>query len=190
MHGTEVKKRKKSIVGAHMDEESIYSKQRLRLIGAISDLRLIDCHLEIIDTQITVDERIEAWKSYGGANDKLEKMRTKMAMFLAVPTGLSPKFVLSMDLDGQMLQHVDVGEYVNLSVLRLRGNLLSKMSQINGLEKLKLLKAFDVRDNMIPLKQKSIIRMCKTFLNMKRLIYLGLFTTTTKEESIKKQNIV
>ena len=54
MHGTETKKRRSSIVGAHKDEESMYSKQRLSLIGAISDLRKVDCHLEIIDTQITV----------------------------------------------------------------------------------------------------------------------------------------
>jgi Leucine-rich repeat (LRR) protein len=187
MHGTETKKRRSSIVGAHKDEESMYSKQRLSLIGAISDLRKVDCHLEIIDTQITVDERIEAWKSYGGANDQLEKMRTKMAMFLAVPTSMQPKLVLSIDLDGQMLRNVDVSEYVNLNILRLRGNLLKNITDISGLNNLKILKALDMRDNMIPLDKKSITKMCKLFNAMKYLTYLGLFTTNTVDESIKKR---
>ena len=51
----------------------------------------------------------------------------------------------------------------------------------------KILKAFDVRDNMIQLDKKSILKMCKLFNVMKYLIYLGLFTTITPEESIKKR---
>ena len=187
MHGTEAKRRRSSILGAHMNEESTYSKQRMALIGAISGLQKVDCHLRILDTQITVDERIEAWKSYGGAQDMLEKMRTKMAIFLAVPTGIQPNIVTSIDVDGQLLQEIDVGLYVNLKILRLRGNLLSGMSKVAGFDQLKHLEAFDARDNLFILDKRAVTRMAKLFNATKHLKYLGLWTTVVPEESSKKR---
>lgn len=50
-------------------------KDRLKLIGDMESMRKIACRLSIIDTRITLDERIEVWRAQGGSIEEVQRLR-------------------------------------------------------------------------------------------------------------------
>ena len=189
----EKRKRRPSLL-EKSNEVSSYSKTRMQLLGAIMGLREIDCKLRIIDTQITVDERIEAWKQSTSSEksnsidiENLEMMRTRMALFIAMPSGIATQNVTHLDLDGQLLRNVPLNTFESLKILRLRGNLLTSLDNIGGFDGLKKLRALDVRDNLLKLDKKTITQMARRLKHMECLVYLGLWTQMSSEESPQRR---
>jgi hypothetical protein len=58
---------------------------RLTLIGSIPKLHEPTCTLRVIDTEISLDERVEAWRKIGGSKEETEIMRSKALYFLRTP---------------------------------------------------------------------------------------------------------
>lgn len=50
--------------------------------------------IQVIDTVVTIDERIDAWKSNGGSEDEAELIRYKAIMFQRMPRDQDPTQVL------------------------------------------------------------------------------------------------
>lgn len=63
---------------------------RMNLIGFMKNMREVTCVLKVIDTEITLDERVEAWKRVGGLNEEVELMRYKAIMFQRLPSDIPP----------------------------------------------------------------------------------------------------
>jgi hypothetical protein len=105
------------------------AKNRLDLIGNIERMRDVSCSLRVIDTTITLDERIGAWKRHGGTEQESEGLRCRAALHLRAPkaSDIEPREVLALDLDDMGLQRVELQEFSSLQTLRLRNNALTAL---------------------------------------------------------------
>lgn len=56
----------------------------------MKNMREVTCVLKVLDTEITLDERVEAWKRAGGLTEEVEMMRYKAIMFQRLPPDIPP----------------------------------------------------------------------------------------------------
>jgi hypothetical protein len=61
---------------------------RFNLIGYMENMKQVNCVLQVIDTEISLDERVEAWKKNGGAVEECELLRYKAIIFLRAPADI------------------------------------------------------------------------------------------------------
>lgn len=138
---------------------------RKKLIGLMVTMREITCVLQVLDTFISIDERIEAWKAAGGNPNEAELIRYKAVMFQRLPRDSDPSLITSLDLNDSGFQKIDVFKFINLEFLLLRNNKLTTVTNtgIHQLKKLKVKirtsfhklifqkkkKVLDLRDNQL-----------------------------------------
>lgn len=116
------------------------TNDRKKLIGLMVTMREVTCVLQVLDTFISIDERIEAWKAAGGNPDEVELMRYKAVMFQRMPRDTKPEQLTTLDLNDSGFQKIDVSKFINLEFLLLRGNKLTSLvdTGIHALKKLKV----------------------------------------------------
>jgi hypothetical protein len=69
---------------------------RKKLIGFMDSMKEVSCGLQVIDTVVSIDERIEAWKAVGGHPDEAELLRYKAIMFQRLPRDVDVTQVLAL----------------------------------------------------------------------------------------------
>lgn len=150
---------------------------RLALIAAIPRMREIACALRVIDTEITVDDRVKGMLLAGCSEKEAEGLRGALALWRRAPRDVPAGSVVSLDLENMTLKHVDLSTYTGLTALKLRGNELGVTSGLAevGLGALTNLRVLDLRDNRLRLKDKgSRDAVFATLSLLTRLVYLGI----------------
>lgn len=123
---------------------------RLTLMGHMQRLRAVDCSLRVLDTEITVNERVAAWQAGGLSADEAEHLRAQIALHVRTPAGAlsRPSTVLTLDLSALELRIVLVSPFAKLQRLSLRGNKLASLAGL-GIQSCVQLIALDLRDNLL-----------------------------------------
>jgi hypothetical protein len=93
---------------------------RVTLLSYIKSLRSHHCVLRVIDTPISVDERINAWIANGETVEAAEAFRAEFTLMERTPTNCegSPASVTLLNLSSANLLFVDLSPYLNLERLR------------------------------------------------------------------------
>ena len=145
---------------------------RLRLIGLIQKMRNCEQQqaggLLFIDSEISLDERIQAWMQAEIPRQDVERMRCKAVLAVCSPSNANPRDLIELDLNGRNLQVLVADEftkYQNLLRLHLQRNGLSDIACICKLTSLQLL---DLRDNQIQ-KISQIIEVVAVLTNLVEL---------------------
>lgn len=142
------------------------SKDRKKLIGLINSLREVTCNLQVIDTVITIDERIEAWKAGGGDPSQAEMIRYKAVMYQRMPPNLDPTTLTSLNLNDAGFSQIDVSSFPNLEILLLRRNRLKNIDP--SIYRLIQLKALDLRENLLA-DLGEIVNLIRTLTKLNAL---------------------
>jgi hypothetical protein len=146
---------------------------REKLIGHIERMHEVSCELRVIDTPITIDERVAAWKRVGGDERASERLRYKAALGLRAPKPevIAPFMLLALDLDGMnLVSAVDLTLFPNLQRLKLSNNRLETLKG-TGISHAQHLRVLDLRNNKLS-DMKEMVVLCNKYLN--KLEYLGL----------------
>ncbi|KAL6062169.1 hypothetical protein QOT17_012420 [Balamuthia mandrillaris] len=147
------------------------AEDRLKLISCIPNLhQQIDCRLRVIDTEISINERLKTFRLpsshhssklglltrsrskkalKGDAMESAEKFRERAIAFLRIPSHVSSEELSCLDLHDCGLASFDLKPYPNLTVLSFKANVLSSLKALDGLLLLKKLKALDLRHNQL-----------------------------------------
>ena len=131
--------------------------------------------MRYIDSELTVIERLDAWRLAGGDEIEVSQTALQMALYLRTANFRSEKTVKQIDLDGIGLNTVVLTRYINLSKLLLRGNNMTTLNEI-GLESMPKLVVFDARDNKLDMSRESLRDHVEALRNCKLLQYVGLLT--------------
>lgn len=59
----------------------------------------VNCTLRVIDREVTLSERVEAWKRVGGTEEEVESLRTRAALFLRTPQSVPRAAIETLNLD-------------------------------------------------------------------------------------------
>ena len=94
-----------------------FASKRMELLSHVPGLRSPECRLNVVDTAITLEERIAAWEMAGGQASDLEGFRAECALTVRSPSKGDPAKVTTLDLENANLRHVDLSQYVNLKHL-------------------------------------------------------------------------
>ena len=124
-------------------------KDRLNLIGQMKSMRNEKANLRIIDSEISIDERIEAWKKQGGKADESELLRWKTLLYQRIPEETEASHIKVLDLTNGGLLNLDVTAFEGLETLLLKNNRLKSVNHIRGLTELKKLRTLDLRKNLL-----------------------------------------
>jgi len=142
-------------------------KARTSLIGAMSATKEVECQLQVIDTELTIDERIDAWKKVGGSEEECEDLRYKAVMWQRAPRDIPACEVTALGLNAAGFKSFEINQFVSLKYLLLRGNYLTTV-QGTGIETLSQLIVLDLRDNL--LKESAevayIVHQCKQLTSL------------------------
>ena len=147
---------------------------RLRLIGLMRKMRDCEqtsaCRLRFIDSEITFDERVQAWIEAGIPKQEVELMRYRAVIGLCRSAELHTEEVLEIDLNFQNIQVLVADEFIKfrcLQRLQIQSNCLRDISCISALTRLEIL---DFRNNRIP----DIMHVVDVVKCLSRLVELGI----------------
>ena len=143
--------------------------ERARLIGLMRSLHKARCSLRVLDTEISIKERVAAWAQLGGSAEATERLRFEAVMYQRLPPDVAPDKIESLDLTDAGMRAVDVAAYANLTCLLLNGNALTTLVGF-GLESLVRLKVLDLRNNQL----SNLVEVAKLVSNLARLATLGV----------------
>eukprot|EP00003_Mantamonas_plastica_P007852 TRINITY_DN1668_c0_g1_i6.p1 TRINITY_DN1668_c0_g1~~TRINITY_DN1668_c0_g1_i6.p1 ORF type:complete len:276 (-),score=94.86 TRINITY_DN1668_c0_g1_i6:62-889(-) len=120
----------------------------------MQEMHNVTCDLRVIDTEVTISERIKAWKKQGASNEEAERLRWQATLHIVRPRDengdiLADADVKGLDLSNRELQYVDITSFVNIEVLLLRGNEFRRVSNVEGLTTCLKLRTLDMRDNKL-----------------------------------------
>eukprot|EP01119_Soliformovum_irregulare_P019621 TRINITY_DN6257_c0_g1_i1.p1 TRINITY_DN6257_c0_g1~~TRINITY_DN6257_c0_g1_i1.p1 ORF type:complete len:1295 (+),score=537.13 TRINITY_DN6257_c0_g1_i1:416-4300(+) len=124
-------------------------QDRIQFLGMLTSVRRPPFKLKIVDSPITIDERISAWNSVGGStvsDSDSGNLRWDIAMAIKQLDSVKLKQVEILDLSYYNFSKLQVENLFNLKVLLLRGNALTNLSEL-GIPNLAKLEVLDVRDN-------------------------------------------
>lgn len=150
---------------------------RLSLLSAIPRMRELHCPLQVIDSEISIDDRVKAMQLGGCSEVESEGLRGALALWRRAPRGVPPGEVKSLDLDCLLLKFIDLTAFTSLTALRLRGNELGVSSGLAevGIGKMTSLRVLDLRGNRLRLKDKAPREAVFAALSgLTQLEYLGL----------------
>ncbi|CEO96342.1 hypothetical protein PBRA_005013, partial [Plasmodiophora brassicae] len=145
------------------------TQDRLKLISLISRMKQVECNLRVIDTEVSLDERVDSWIASGGAVDQAETLRYRAAIFQRVKKGVAPNEVLDLNLSGTNISIVSLKGFINMQRLTLRSNRLAKLLGAD-IEKMTNLRVLDVRDNRI----SNVQDITSVVSQLPELTFLGL----------------
>jgi Leucine-rich repeat (LRR) protein len=141
---------------------------RLALISFIPKLREATAMLRVIDTEISVDERVEAWKKNGGSKEEVELMRSKALYFLRTPADVIPSQLTGLDMSYGGLSHISLSDFLNLEFLSLKQNYIKSINDLEGIQLLNKLKMLDLRKNLLS-KLEEIPPLLQKLPNLKSI---------------------
>lgn len=161
-------------------------KDRIKILKSITRVKNLECGFRVLDTEITVAERIEAWSARGEIDkESKEQLKFMAAIRIRSPADMRPETVLGLDLSKLQLTMVDLSAYVNLKKLNLSQNKLKSL-QKSGISCLKDLVVLDIRKNQL----SSIDDLVQSLSKLKCLEYIGisgnLFSSTSRQLLLKK----
>ncbi|EGC36377.1 hypothetical protein DICPUDRAFT_94318 [Dictyostelium purpureum] len=121
---------------------------RLQLIGHMSTMKSPsnDQHLKVLDTEITIFDKVEGWKLVGASLRDAELLKLSFIVNFK-SLDLYDHQMLNLELCDCALEYLDVTPFVNLKTLLIPNNRFRNISNIVGLENLKELFALDLRNN-------------------------------------------
>eukprot|EP00698_Gefionella_okellyi_P022880 TRINITY_DN7670_c0_g1_i1.p1 TRINITY_DN7670_c0_g1~~TRINITY_DN7670_c0_g1_i1.p1 ORF type:complete len:2182 (-),score=499.73 TRINITY_DN7670_c0_g1_i1:26-6466(-) len=145
---------------------------RQDLLSHMKCLHDVDCKLRILDTEIDINERVEAWKlTAGRRKESPEVLRFKFTLSTRVDHSLAVDKITALNLNNAKLQLADLRLLVNLEVLLLCGNEFSSTKKIAGLQGgLPRLQYLDLRRN----KLKQMIEIITLIDTLPWLRSLGI----------------
>ncbi|KAJ3431570.1 protein phosphatase 1 regulatory subunit sds22-related [Anaeramoeba flamelloides] len=158
---------------------------RRLLIGSIKSMREITSRLRVLDTEITISERVEGWKAQGATEEQCNDLRFKATLYIRLPKDLlsKPMRVKKLNLSNAELSQIDISEFKNLKRLNLQNNKIKSIHDIIGIEKLTQLKVLDLRKNLIS-DESSVVELVKQLPN---LVSIGLNKNQFNIQSQKKK---
>ncbi|EGG22777.1 hypothetical protein DFA_04907 [Cavenderia fasciculata] len=119
---------------------------RLALIGSMATMKQLDQTLKVIDTEITIFDKVEGWKVAGGSTRDAETF--KLSYITSVKQlNLYENTLVTLELADCSLEYLDLTPFINLKALLLPNNRFSTMDQLQSLKTLKDLFALDLRYN-------------------------------------------
>jgi Leucine-rich repeat (LRR) protein len=143
--------------------------ERTRLIGLMRSLHKARCSLRVLDTEISIKERVAAWAQLGGSAEATERLRFEAVMYQRLPPDVPPERIESLDLTDSGMRTIDVTPYAALTCLLLNGNALTTLVGV-GLETPQRLKVLDLRNNQLT----NLVEVAKLVSNLPRLATLGV----------------
>ena len=155
-----------------IDESTRLRIKIVELLAHIPKTRLYDNLLRIVDIEIRVKDRLQAWKTAGGDAAAIEEVRPKMALFLRT-NKKNDKAVKDLDLDAMELRDnilEKLSKFMNLSTLRMRGNKIVKFELLD-FRCFPNLKVLDVRDNLMDMRPPSLSKYIKQLEPCQNLIF-------------------
>ncbi|KAJ3424761.1 dynein assembly factor 1 axonemal [Anaeramoeba flamelloides] len=156
--------------GGTKDNES---RNRNNLLSLITNLQNRDCRLRVIDTEITITERVDAWKARGATDEQCNELRfqTTIHTRLSREALSNLESVKVLDLSDAELKQISITEFPNLRRLSLKNNFFKEARNIKGLSGLEELKVLDLRSNRIK-NPKSFIKLIND--NLPHLVSIGM----------------
>eukprot|EP00033_Pygsuia_biforma_P004503 GCRY01004939.1.p1 GENE.GCRY01004939.1~~GCRY01004939.1.p1 ORF type:complete len:1044 (+),score=360.51 GCRY01004939.1:447-3578(+) len=132
---------------------------RRSLLAAVARLQHPHCLLRVLDTPITLKERMAVWRSAHPDGDA-ELFKSEFAVFTRIenqrdrshdlPQTVDPLSVRAANLSHLQLTRIDLTAYPRLKALMLRDNNFTDLKMIEGLEhRFPELEVLDLRDNRL-----------------------------------------
>jgi Leucine-rich repeat (LRR) protein len=128
------------------------AEDRMKLLGYLHSQRVFLPVLRVFDTEITLDERITAWKRAECVDDEPERLRFAVviqSLLLNQPLVPQQTALTSLDLSHADLAFVNLAQFVHLRELNLLGNRIESLDSCVGMAELKLLEVLDLRFNLL-----------------------------------------
>ncbi|GAM21569.1 hypothetical protein SAMD00019534_047440 [Acytostelium subglobosum LB1] len=120
-------------------------QDRLMLIGHVPSMRQIDSTLKVIDTEVTINDKIEGWKLV--TNELKEPEEFKLLYITGIKSiNLFDDSLVNLELCGCSLEYLDVTPYSSLKTLILPNNKFKSFNNLPGITKLEIF-ALDLRYN-------------------------------------------
>jgi Leucine-rich repeat (LRR) protein len=160
------------------------ASDRITLIGMLSRMHDINCSFRVVDTEVTVEERVTGWRQIGRDERTCEQLRYKATLYLSTPPNTPLNEVTTLNLENSLLKELDLGAYTGLKFLYLRRNRLDQLDT-TGISTLFQLEEIDLRDNAF----KNLDQVLKQFNKLLLLKSIGLsgnkFSDGWRKETIK-----
>ncbi|KAJ3452102.1 nischarin related [Anaeramoeba flamelloides] len=127
-------------------------ESRKNLIGYIKSMHEVKSRLRVLDTEITITERVVSWKSIGATDEQCNELRFKATIHTRLTREELSNLekIKVLDLSNAELEQIDLTQFKNLKRLLLRNNNFRSLSNIEGLLQLDKLEVLDLRDNKLP----------------------------------------
>lgn len=120
---------------------------RSNLLASMTCIERMDCHVYVIDTLITLDERCTAWKRRGWDEATAENLRGEAAVEAAA-LGEPPLTVKALVLAGSRLRTVNLNAFTSLTELDLSRNLLADVASA-GIARMQALRTLNLSHNLL-----------------------------------------
>jgi len=143
------------------------STDRLTLIGYMNSMKAIQCTLKVIDTEITIYDKVEGWKLTGAPLKEAEAFKLS---YLAKQKNIDFYNIAHLELCDCSLEFLDLGTITTLQTLLMPNNRIQTLSNIKGLSENKELFAIDIRFNNIV----SLEDTAEQILLIRALMVLGI----------------
>eukprot|EP00002_Diphylleia_rotans_P021967 TRINITY_DN428_c0_g2_i2.p1 TRINITY_DN428_c0_g2~~TRINITY_DN428_c0_g2_i2.p1 ORF type:complete len:2171 (-),score=432.49 TRINITY_DN428_c0_g2_i2:273-6785(-) len=160
---------------------------RMMILGQIQKLRDPNCSFRVLDTDVTIEERVAAWKKFGATEHDVETLRFQATIKSRKPHHLADDEVISLDLCMcNLTTELKLASFVNLQVLLLRRNNMESVTHIEGLSQLVKLEMLDLRDN----KFQVMSEIQALVWALPRLQSLGISGNPFSEEKKYRKNFL
>jgi len=144
--------------------------ERLKILRHVKRLQELDCPFRVLDTEITVAERVQAWTEIGSdLKVAPELMGCIAALKLRSPAGKLPAQVLGLDLSGIELPGIDLQAYSNLRKLNLSNNKLFSLEG-SGIANMRSLMVLNLQNNCL----SDMNELVGTITYIRGLEYIGI----------------
>lgn len=157
---------------------------RITLIGLLSRMHDINCSFRVVDTEVTVEERVTGWRHIGKDERTCEQLRFKATLYLSTPPNTPLDQVVTLNLENSLLKELDISAYTGLKFLYLRKNRLDQLDS-TGISTLMQLEEIDLRDNAF----KNLDHVLKHLNKLQFLKSIGIsgnkFSDGGRKEAIK-----
>ncbi|KAJ5080249.1 leucine rich repeat protein [Anaeramoeba ignava] len=156
------------------------SNSRQSILNGMTSIRQMKSRLRVIDSEITIGERVNAWKAQGVSEKQCEELRFQAVIFVRF------KNKSELDLSNCELSEIDLSDeqFKDLEKLNLQTNLFVSLKKIKGLAGLTQLKVLDLRNN----KLKKLDRVLELIGNFPSLLSVGF--SGNKFEDYSAKNII
>ncbi len=126
------------------------AEDRAKLIGLMASMKEDTPHVRVIDTVVTVRERVAEMVACGAVTaEEGDNLRYRAIALEHIPMDVPAEQVTRLDFNYTGLRAAGLGKFANLKVLLLRGNDIRSLQSLQGLEDMRQLEVLDLRDNLL-----------------------------------------